>query len=48
MRHEALLAAKPRTVMQVRDLARVGEAERRAAGERATAIRRGEVGHSPA
>jgi deoxyribodipyrimidine photolyase-related protein len=46
MRHEALLAGNPRTVMQTRNLARVGEAERAAIRERAAAIRRGEVGHS--
>jgi deoxyribodipyrimidine photolyase-related protein len=43
MRHEARLAANPRTVMEVRNLARVDAAERRAIGERAAAIRCGEV-----
>jgi len=44
MRHEAVLARNPRTVMQVRNLARLGNAERAAIGARAEAVRRGEVG----
>jgi deoxyribodipyrimidine photolyase-related protein len=39
LRHEALLAANPRTVMQVKNLARVGEAERQAIRARAQALR---------
>ncbi|MBL8333518.1 MAG: cryptochrome/photolyase family protein, partial [Rubrivivax sp.] len=39
MRHEALLAANPRTVMQVRNLARVDEAERQRIRQRAEALR---------
>ncbi len=38
-RHERRLAANPRTVMQVRNLSRLGVAERRAIAERAAAIR---------
>ncbi len=45
-RHEAMLARNPRTVMQVRNLARLPAAERARISERATAIRRGEVGHA--
>ena len=41
MRHEALLAANPRTVMQVRNLARVDEPQRRAIRERASIVRSG-------
>ncbi len=44
MRHEAVLARNPRTVMLVRNLARLGNAERAAIGARAEAVRRGEVG----
>ena len=44
MRHEAMLAANPRTVMQVRNLARVGADERNRIAARATAIRRGDLG----
>jgi deoxyribodipyrimidine photolyase-related protein len=43
-RHEAMLAKNPRTVMQVRNLARVSAEERARIAERAAAIRRGEVG----
>jgi deoxyribodipyrimidine photolyase-related protein len=46
MRHEALLAKNPRTVMQVKNLARVAPEERARIAERARAIRQGEVGHS--
>jgi deoxyribodipyrimidine photolyase-related protein len=45
-RHETMLAKNPRTVMQVRNLARVPADERARVGERAAAIRRGEVGHA--
>ena len=44
-RHEAMLAANPRTVMQVKNLQRLDAAERARIAERAGAIRRGEVGH---
>lgn len=39
LRHEALLAANPRTVMQVKNLARVNEAERAAIRTQAQALR---------
>ena len=39
LRHEARLAANPRTVMQVRNLARLGEAERQAIRGQAGALR---------
>jgi deoxyribodipyrimidine photolyase-related protein len=39
MRHENRLAANPRTVMQVKNLARVGNDERERIAERAAAIR---------
>jgi deoxyribodipyrimidine photolyase-related protein len=42
-RHEAMLAKNPRTVMQVKNLARVGADERRRISARAAAIRRGDV-----
>ena len=45
-RHEVMLAKNPRTVMQVRNLARLPDAERARIRERAAAIRRGEVGHA--
>jgi deoxyribodipyrimidine photolyase-related protein len=48
VRHEALLAANPRTVMQVKNLQRLDAAERARIAERAGAIRRGEVGHGSA
>ncbi|MFN4351034.1 MAG: cryptochrome/photolyase family protein [Hylemonella sp.] len=44
LRHEPLLARNPRTALQVRNLARLDEAERGAIQDRAGAIRRGEVG----
>ncbi|HET9978418.1 MAG TPA: cryptochrome/photolyase family protein, partial [Burkholderiaceae bacterium] len=43
MRHEAMLAQNPRTVMQVKNLARVGADERQRIAERAAAIRAGKV-----
>jgi deoxyribodipyrimidine photolyase-related protein len=46
MRHEALLAANPRMALQVRNLARLTDAEKAAIGERAGALRRGELGAS--
>jgi deoxyribodipyrimidine photolyase-related protein len=42
-RHETMLAKNPRTVMQVKNLARVGADERARIAERAAAIRRGDV-----
>lgn len=48
LRHEALLARNPRTALQVRNLARLDDAERKALQARAGAIRRGEVGRLPA
>jgi deoxyribodipyrimidine photolyase-related protein len=42
-RHEAMLAKNPRTVMQVKNLARVSADERARIAERAAAIRRGDV-----
>jgi len=44
MRHEARLAANPRMSLQVKNVARLSEAEKNAIRERAAAIRRGEVG----
>ncbi len=44
VRHEALLAKNPRMALQVKNVARLSEAEKQAVGERAAAIRRGEVG----
>jgi deoxyribodipyrimidine photolyase-related protein len=46
-RHEERLAKNPRTVMQVRNLARVSADEQQRIAERAAAIRRGEVGSLP-
>jgi deoxyribodipyrimidine photolyase-related protein len=43
LRHEATLATHPRMALQVKNLARLDEAERRAIRERGEAIRRGEV-----
>ncbi len=43
MRHEAALARNPRMSLQVRNVARLGDADRRAIRERAVAIRSGEV-----
>jgi deoxyribodipyrimidine photolyase-related protein len=44
MRHEATLAKNPRMALQVKNVARLTDAQRQAVKERATAIRRGEVG----
>ncbi len=44
LRHEALLAANPRTALQVKNLARLDAPERAAVQARAAAIRRGEIG----
>jgi deoxyribodipyrimidine photolyase-related protein len=43
MRHEALLAKNPRMALQVKNLARLGAAEKQAVRDRAAAIRRNEV-----
>jgi deoxyribodipyrimidine photolyase-related protein len=44
MRHQALLARNPRMALQVKNLARLSEADRQAVSEHAAAIRRNEVG----
>jgi deoxyribodipyrimidine photolyase-related protein len=44
MRHESALAKNPRMALQVKNLARLGDAQKQAVAERAAAIRRGEVG----
>ena len=46
MRHEALLANNPRMALQVRNVARMSDAQRHGVAQRAGAIRRGEVGVS--
>ena len=43
MRHEKLLAANPRMALQVKNVARLDEAQKQGIRERAAAIRRGEV-----
>jgi deoxyribodipyrimidine photolyase-related protein len=43
MRHEARMAANPRMALQVKNVARLGEAEKRSIRERAAAIRHGAV-----
>jgi deoxyribodipyrimidine photolyase-related protein len=48
MRHEARLVANPRMALQVRNVARLSDAEKNAIRERAAAIRSGEVGAGPA
>jgi len=44
MRHEATLASNPHMALQVKNLARLDDAQKQAIAERAAAIRRGEVG----
>jgi deoxyribodipyrimidine photolyase-related protein len=44
MRHETALAKNPRMALQVKNVARLTEAQKQAVNERAAAIRRGEVG----
>jgi deoxyribodipyrimidine photolyase-related protein len=44
MRHQALLSNNPRMALQVKNLARMDDAQRAAVVQRAQAIRRGEVG----
>ena len=48
MRHQAMLAANPRMALQVKNLARLTDAQTLATKDRAAAIRRGEVGASHA
>ena len=43
MRHEDTLAANPRMALQVKNVARLNEAQKQAIRERAAAIRRDEV-----
>ena len=43
MRHETRLAANPRMALQVKNVARLDDAQKQAIRERAAAIRRGEV-----
>ena len=44
MRHEGLLAKNPRMALQVKNVARLTDAQKHAVRERAAAIRRGEIG----
>ena len=44
MRHETMLARNPRMALQVKNVARLTDAQKQAVNERAAAIRRGEVG----
>jgi deoxyribodipyrimidine photolyase-related protein len=44
MRHESTLAANPRMALQVKNVARLSDAQKQAVRQRAAAIRRGEVG----
>ncbi len=44
MRHESTLARNPRMALQVKNVARLSDAQKQAVSERAAAIRRGEVG----
>ena len=44
MRHATRLAKNPRMALQVKNLARLSDAQKAAIGERAAAIRRGEIG----
>jgi deoxyribodipyrimidine photolyase-related protein len=44
MRHEAALARNPRMALQVKNVARLTDAQKHAVSERAAAIRRGEIG----
>ena len=44
MRHAVVLAKNPRMALQVKNLARLSDAQKQAVSERAAAIRRGEVG----
>ena len=44
MRHETVLAKNPRMALQVKNVARLTDAQKQAVNERAAAIRCGEVG----
>ena len=44
MRHEALLVRNPRMALQVKNLARLSDAQKQAVSARAAAVRRGEIG----
>jgi len=44
MRHEAMLAKNPRMALQVKNVARLSDAQKQAVIDRAAAIRRGELG----
>ncbi len=44
LRHKVKLAKNPRMALQVKNVARLTDAQKRAVAERAAAIRRGEVG----
>ena len=44
LRHEAALAKNPRMALQVKNVARLTEAQKQAVSARAAAIRRGEIG----
>ncbi len=44
MRHEATMAQNPRMALQVKNLARMNAAQRQQVADRASAIRRGEIG----
>ena len=44
MRHEATLASNPRMALQVKNVARLTDEQKQAVSQRASAIRRGEVG----
>ncbi len=48
MRHETRLAANPRMALQVKNMARLKDADKTAIRARAAAIRRGEIGAEPA
>jgi deoxyribodipyrimidine photolyase-related protein len=48
MRHETALARNPRMALQVKNVARLSDAQKQAVTERAAAIRRGEVGATAA
>ena len=47
MRHEPLLLKNPRMALQVKNVARLSDAQRQAVTQRAQAIRRGQVGAGP-
>lgn len=47
MRHEAMLAQNPRMALQVKNLARLDDAEKQAVRDQAAAIRHAEPRHSP-